>query len=367
MKATVLQENILKASQDAMRFISSKPQLAILSCFYIQAKEGRITISATDLNTGVQISFGGKVEEEGECVIPAKILLDFISAMPQENITLNLEAETLELISQHTKTNIQGMSVKDYPSFPSMEGENFSLPSDTFIKIIEHAGLGAGIDETRPIFTSMLWDFEEEAHFVCTDGYRMAVYTAPKVEGGKGKLLIPAKILMEVSQVLSHSTSKTVKVTIPEELKHISFSFGETTVFARMIEGEFPDYKRIIAQTFKTECIFPKDEMIRAVKSALIFARESSGIVKWNIGKDRTIVSSSSSSLGKHETVIEVGVKKGDGGEIAFNGKYVLNFLTSVSGDDVWFGMNESLQPGEFRDEKLPEFQYVVMPFRVQS
>lgn len=367
MKITVLQENFLKAAQDASKFISTKPQLAILSCFHIKAEKGEIVISATDLSMGIQISFGGKVESPGECVVPAKVLVDVIASLSRESITMEVGGEAVNISSPHTKTSIQGMSPKDYPTFPKMSGKSFSLSSKDLVTIVDRVSVASGIDETRPVFTSMLWNLGEESHFACSDGYRMALYRMKKKFGDDLRVLIPARLLMEVSRILARSPAKKVEISIPEELKQVSFSFDNVTVFTRIIEGDFPDYEKIMRQEYATECVFQKDELLQAVKSALIFARESSGIVRWSVGKKNTTVSSSSTALGNHETVLEGKPEKGDGGEIAFNGKYVMDFINVVAGNDVWFGMNEPLQPGEFRDAETPEFQYIVMPFRIQG
>ncbi len=366
MKITVLQENIIKSCQDALKFVSTRPQLPVLSCFLIKAKKEGITLSATDLNIGIQVTFGGKVEEVGEIVVPAKIFLDVLSTLNKENITISSEEESIVISSSQSQTTIQGMSPKDFPVFPTVEQSSFIFKKDEFIDIVNKVAIASGIDETRPVFTSMLWDFSSNGHFACTDGYRMSYLSSEKEFNGE-KVLVPARLLLEVSRILSHGVSEGVEISIPKELKQVTFSFGNISIFTRIIDGNFPDFANILPKTFLIERVFQKEELVRAIKSALIFARDSSGIVKWNVLKGKTIISSSSSILGNHETTLDSKSDVGGEGVIAFNGKYILDFLSTVEGQEVWFGMNESLQPGEFRDFGVKNFRYLIMPFRVQN
>lgn len=366
MKITVLQENILKSCQDALKFVSTRPQLPVLSCFLIQAKKEGITLSATDLNMGIQVSFGGKVEEPGEIVVPAKLFLDVLSTLGKENVLISSNEESVVVSSSKSQTTIQGMSPKDFPIFPKVENAAFSMKKEEFVDIVNRVAVASGIDETRPIFTSMLWDFSGSSHFACSDGYRMSYLKSEKEFDG-GKVLIPAKLLLEVSRILSHGVSHDVEISIPKELKQVTFSFGSTSIFTRIIEGSFPDFENILPKSFAIERVFQKEDLARAVKSALIFAKDSSGIVKWSVEKNKTVISSSSSVLGNHETTLDSKDLRGGEGIIAFNGKYILDFLSTVEGQEVWFGMNESLQPGEFRDFDVKNFRYLIMPFRVQS
>lgn len=366
MKITVLQENFLKAMQDAMKFIPSRPQIAILSCFYIKAEKGNIVLSATDLNMGIQISFGGKVEEDGECAVPAKLLLDVVSSLSKETITFVSNGEMVEILSSKTRTEMQEMSAKDFPSFPQMDGQNFKLEKKEFLEIVTHVAVASGIDETRPIFTSMLWDLGEENHFACTDGYRMALYTMKK-NLGEMRLLIPAKLLLEVSRILGHSIHDVVEVFVPEDMKQIAFSFGNVVVFTRVIEGNFPNYSSIVPAQHRVSVLLDKEEFLQSVKSSLIFARETSGIVRFSLDGKKVKITSSSTMLGKHESSIDGKTENGEVGEIALNGKYITDFLSIIPGKDIWFGMNETLKPGEFRDTTLPQLQYIIMPFRVQG
>lgn len=371
MKATILQENILKATQDALKCVSSRPQLPILSCILIRAKKGEISCTATDLNRGIEIVLGGKILKEGECAVPAKIFNEILSSLTPGNVELSLEEETLTLSTSQTTTTIQCMSPKDFPPFPKAGEKKISLNTKTFLEVVQAIHTASGIDETRPIFTAMLLRLPEKGEgieAVCTDGYRLARFNSlKKDEKETTPLLVPTQFLLEVARIAERSTSKTIELSVSPQDKQLVVLFNHTTLLTRLIDGSFPEYERIFPQEFQLICSISKEELKQAVKAAMVFARESSGIIQCVIEDEKMKVLSSSNAMGTHVSTVSIVLEKGTQGKIAFNGKYLLDVLSIIKDDHVWFGMNESLQPAEFRDPLSPSLRYVVMPFRVQG
>ncbi len=147
----------------------------------------------------------------------------------------------------------------------------------------------------------------------------------------------------------------------------VFFTAGDLFCSVRLTEASFPDYDAIIPKEFGVQIKFQREEFLSALKTALVFGKESSGIIKLSIKDSSLLITASSNAVGKNETQVDIEKITGGSAEIAFNGKYLQDLLSSVAGEDVWFGMNEALKPGMFKVEGEDGFVYIVMPFRMQG
>ncbi len=369
MNITILHENLQRVIQDLQKSIPSRPSLPILSCILIQAEQsGKILFSATDLSVGITASIQGEVTQEGKVAVPAKVFIDFINSLPAGKITLQVENQTMKILSEGATAEIQCLSAADYPSFPAKEGFDLELPLETFTTAIQNTAFAASLDEARPIFTAVLLTAKEkqDLQVIATDGYRLATLEIP-YSAQPFNLLIPSKGLQEVVRVALRKKEEKILFTVSEKLKQAFFSFGEVEILVRVMEGEFPPYQKIIPAGFTTQLTFDGNEFSQKLKTALIFARESAGIVRLKIEQDQLKLISASSSIGHQESSVRIQLIAGGDQEIAFNAKYLSEFLSVVKPDQVWFGMNESLKPALFRPAGMENYRYIVMPFRVNQ
>jgi len=367
MHIKVLQENLIKIIQDANKCIASKPQIPILSNIYMEAKEGRLHIQATDLMLGVHLSIGCKIEQEGVAAISGRLFLEILSNLQPGTLDIYIDNGKMLIQNTKTKAELQIASADEFPPFPKKQGESFSLLDRKFLELIRLGGLASGVDETRPVFSSMLFELNDgEFSIVSTDGYRLSrCLTSISLQTQK-KILLSAKALKEIARIFEKTSSKEVEITIAEDVGQVFFGFHDGEVMLRMSEGEYPAYKTILPKEKTLSIEVSVDELSSAIKSAMVFSKEVSGIIHMNMSNKKLIVSSVSSS-GRSENEVECQISEGENGEIAFNGKYVQDFLQVVGVDQVEFEMVETLKPGTFHIPGNNEFYYVIMPFRVQS
>ncbi len=369
MKVIVPQATLQSALSLLQRSIPSKPSMPILSSILMSVEDQTVTLSSTDLYLGMQTTLSCQVDEPGVIAIPGKIFIETISQLGAGPITLTSQATELLIESSSGKTKLAIQAADDFPAFPSLDGISFELPIQILDQVLSLVAFSVSNDVTRPILTSLYWNISPEGiEVVGTDGFRLSIFASTAFTSSETqKLLIPARGLQEVGKVAHAAKVESVKVTISPELKQIGFECEGTQIFVRLLEGEYPPYQKIVPSSFTCQIEFDTEEMMAHLKRALIFARESSNIVKWEISGDKCLIKASSATIGTHEGEIAVVNTDGTSGEIAFNAKYVLEYLMAAKSQRMWFGMAESLKPALFRPLDLAESRYVVMPFRVQS
>ncbi len=377
MQVTVLQENLQQAIVDTQKSVSSRPSLPILSCLLLQTEDkDTLVFSATDLNIGVRSKISVKVDKPGKVAVPAKVFADYIATLDPGEVSLSLDQHTLTVKGKGSKATIQCFPAEDYPIFPDKEGQQLQFPAEVFSGVVQRTSFAASVDEARPILTALLFSFGDQLEVVGTDGFRLATVQLPKnaekSSDEKGselrQLLMPAKALNEVIRIMNRKQATEAVFTVSQTLRQIFFSFEGIDVLVRLMEGEYPPYQKIIPPDFSTQVTFSGSEFAQKLKTAMIFARESSGIIRLEISKEEMKITSSSSVLGTQESSLPVQMIKGENPvEIAFNSKYLSEFLQVLKPDEVWLGVNESLKPALFRPSNMPDYRYIVMPFRVTT
>lgn len=369
MKLKVLQENLNTSLNNLQKAIPSKPQLPILSSVLIETKDNGCTISATDLYFGVRSQVQTDIEADGTLVVPGKQFKEIISSLNPGVLEIELIENTLHINSDKTKTSLACQLSDEYPPFPQVEGEEYVLTKDHLENIERYITFSASTDQARPVLTAVLFEFSEDGlKVVSTDGFRLSTLVLDKETQHEPKtFLIPAKALSEVSRIMAKVKASEVRFKVSHELKQILFSVDGVSIFVRLIDGNYPPYGQIIPTDFATEVIFDGAELVENLKRAMIFARESSNIVRFVINKDSVEIHSSSPSFGKYKGILKNVVITGPESEIAFNIKYLVDYLSATKTDKHWFGMSESLKPALFKPESNTDHQYIVMPFKVNT
>ncbi|MBW7944448.1 DNA polymerase III subunit beta [Patescibacteria group bacterium] len=368
MKISLLQENLHLALTDVQRCISSRPQLPVLGCVLLVADEEKIQFFATDLQFGMMTTVPGKVEKKGKVAIPAKVFTDLISTLSPGSVELSLKDNTLEVKTTDATAKLQTFSAEDYPAFPTLEGEEIEFPLDVLAPAVQATSFAASLDETRPILTALCMQFGEELEIVGTDGFRLARITLPYSADSR-QLLVPAKAVSEAIRIAARKKVEKVVFKVSDKLKQVFFSFEGYDISMRLLEGQFPPYQKIMPAEFLIQLVFDAEEFQQKLKTASIFAREGAGIIRFVVKEEGLALVSSSSTFGNQESLVRgkhLTEFKGEQ-EIAFNSRYVQEFLSVVKPDRVWFGMNESLKPAAFRPEGMDAFTYIIMPFRVNG
>ncbi|MDP3998362.1 MAG: DNA polymerase III subunit beta [bacterium] len=372
MKVSCLQENLNKGLSIVSRLVSSKTQLPVLNNILISTEKERLKLSATNLETGINLWIGAKVEKEGAISISSRALTELISSLPAGQINLGGEGELLRISCGSCEAVLNGLSAKEFPPVPSASGEPLlSIPTDIFSESISQVALAAAQDEGRPALTGVKWFTESgNLNLVATDGYRLSLKkTSLKNASLDDGLIIPARALWEVAHIAQQEEKKekgVVSLSVLPGENQVSFSMVNVEIATRLIEGEFPAFAKIIPQETATKVVVERETLLKATKVASIFARDSANIVKWTVGKGKLTLSANSPQVGENSSEMEARVE-GEEGEIAFNFRFLLDFLGAVKSKEVVFEMSGPLSPGVFRPSDDDSFLHIIMPVRVQG
>lgn len=370
MKLQVLQENLNKAVGVTARFADSRAQLPILGNVLISAKKSKVFVSSTNLEISACVRIGAKVENEGEISVPAKVISELVLNLPKDTIELESEKEQLKVVTQSFSSTILGMNSSDFPPVPNSVNEKntISLSEKNIAESLSKVIFSTSSDETRPILTGVLFILENGSlTLVATDGYRLSKKTIllKDYKGGKKSVVIPKGILAEVERGFAGGDG--VLFDLEETDKQVIFGLDDTILTSRLLEGEFPDFEKIIPKGSNIKITLDKEEFLRAVKLASIFARESANVVKVKALKDSIKVFAESGAAGSQETKVDAKIEKGgnEDFEIAFNFRFLEDFLHSVSGEEVLMEFTNSTSAGVFKDTLDQQFLHLIMPVKV--
>ncbi len=368
MDLEVLQENLSKALSITSRFVSSRAQLPVLANILLKADKTKMIVSGTNLETSASISLGAKIKEDGELTIPAKTFFEVVGNLMPGPVHLTSEKESLKITGSGFSGRISGMNASDFPKVPQTikKDESIDLSKTEFLKALPQVSFAVSSDEGRPVLTGILFILSKRSmSLVATDGFRLSRKTISLESVGKEiKTIIPKNILLEVSR--EGEENENILLDVKEKEKQVIFGLDNLILSSRVLEGEFPDFEKIIPKSSSVKVRVDKEELLRAVKLASVFARDSANIVKINIMKDSIKLSAESSQVGNQETVIDAKVE-GELIEISFNYKFLEDFLRAVVGEEVLMEFNNASSPGVFTDPKDPDFLHLIMPVKIQS
>ena len=374
MKLSLLQENLNTALSSVSRFVSLKSQLPILSHILFNTDAGRLKLSATNLELGINYWIGAKIDQEGTFAIPAKEITEFVSYLSAGKIDLSLNSQSLlEISSPKAQSTFTTSTPSDFPTLPSLDEKTaIELDLNVLSETISQVAFAAATDDSRPVLTAVLCKFTPESlNLVATDGFRLSLKEIKlvnpiKLPGDQDSLvlLIPSRSLQEITK-LAKSSAK-LKFGLSNDSHQLIFVLEDLELVSRLIEGDYPDYMRIVPSSFSTKIHLDKSEFSQAIKIASVFARESANVVKISIKSSTIEVSANAAQVGQNKVTVDAKVE-GESLEIAFNYKFISDYLSICQGDEVIIELNEPLTPGLFHDSKDPHFTHIIMPVRIQD
>ena len=309
----------------------------------------------------------GKTIKEGGVCVPAKLFLDFVSTLPQEPVEISLEDGGVSISCGGSSAVIPTVGREEFPPVSLVSGEKKNIEEGQLLDAISSVVFSAATDDSRPLLTGVcVVPSGDETTFVATDGYRLSVSKINGTFSFEEKRIIPARALSELVRICGEEKEKHGIDLFETEEKQIAFRVGDTTLVTRPIDGEYPNYEKIIPKTHSTSAVVQKETLMRAVKSAAIFAKDNANIVKLHLDETGITASANTPSVGKNTVLVPVSIS-GEGGDIAFNSRFLLDFFSHVDSDEVTFEMTGSLNPGVFRTKESEGFLHIIMPVRVQN
>lgn len=365
MKTTVLAENLRKGLGVVIKAVASRPQLPILSGVMMVANKDGLELRATDLEMSLLVRLGAKVEVEGELVVPARIFWELVSGLPVGPIEMTVEKQTLRLVGGGVKAEIVGQAVEEFPTFAKAKGKGCDVDAIEFCKKVSRVVVSAAKDDTRPVLSGICWVVEKEkVNLVATDGYRLGVEVLDKVEGELvDKMILPARSLQEWVRIVMDSGEQKIKIEYDGDNQQVIMISGEIEMTSRLIAGEFPPYRQIIPNNSVMKATINRQDLLDAVKRASLFARENANVVKVEMMMDKVVVKAESSQVGNNETEMLVS-SEGQDVTMAFNARYLIEYLTSIDDREVVMETEGELKPGVFK-VLSDGFLQLVMPIRV--
>jgi len=360
------------------RGVSARSTIQLLGGILLEAADGALRLSATDMEISVQTSSPAEVEEEGRVVIPARIFNDIVRALPAGSFSLEHDDSegTVRLAAGENEYRIRTYAADDFPQLPGFDAEAaFRMSGEVLVETVEKVSRSYSRDETRPVLTGILISFEENrVRMVTTDSYRLSIKEtelATTAFEGSREAIIPARAMQEVSRIFSGSEEEEVEVSLSEN--QALFRVGDVLFGTRLIDGNFPEYRRLLPTTFEREISVSREELMRTLRRVNLFAQRQTPPVPV--------------SLSFSEGAVEVIVRNGEVGEaherleatseddflISFNPGYLLDGVSAVDTEKVVFKLNEALKPGLIvpgengGTGEEPDFLYLIMPMRDPS
>ena len=375
MKVTVLQENLAHGLSIVSRAVSPRSTLPVLSNVLVASDEGRLRLSATNLELGITCWIGAKIEEEGSTTVPARTFVDLVATLPQEQVSLNLATatQTLNVRCGASNTDIKCIDAQEFPPLPVREMEGAILLNVADFKdMISQVAFAASVDEARPVLMGVLVTVEKDTiTMAAADGFRLSVRKGTLSQPAPQPVtaIIPARALGELARVASDG-NETVSMVIPKGRGQVVFRMKDVEVVSQLIDGTFPDYQQIIPRSYKSRTILSTPALLKACKQAEIFAREGSNVARLDIKSAGDLepgsveISAQSEETGSNETVIAATID-GVGLLIAFNVKYMREVLEVIKSPNVALETSASNAPGVIRPVGDDNFLHVIMPMHL--
>ena len=366
MEVEVLQDRLAKALNAVSRVAaSSKAGLPILSNVLLRAEKNQLILTATNMELATVQYISAEIKNEGTVTVPAKLLAEFISALPRETVKLKASGDKVVVSAGKYKSTINGILADDFPELPKIDEEKsvgFKINVDIFKEALNEVIIAASNDTTRPALTGVYFNtFENALYIAATDGYRLADKKFVEDVQSEIKAIVPASTLQEVLRLLS-DTMEEVEVQINESL--ICFRMGEIEVTSKLIDASFPDYRVLIPKNITLNLELDKAELQRMTKVAALFARSSGGsIVCEALAEAGTFgVSAVASELGENSSVMEVEVASD--AKITLNSRYLLDALNATKDSKILFGISGKLDPVVIRNAQTDDYTHIIMPLK---
>jgi len=374
MKISVLKENFLKGLSVVSRATSKSFTLPILNNVLFSAEKNFLKLSGTDLELGIKYWVLAKVEKEGSIVIPAKSLLGLISFISDEKISLEVKNNILYLEGKSYKTQIKGLKAEDFPIIPDVESETtIEVGGKTLSQGLSQVVDTASSSQTRPEISGVYFCLDKKIiETAATDSFRLAEkkIVLPKAFSSEKKLsfIVLQKAIREAINVFGDDPGK---VKIVSNSNQVMFELGMTEtphpkvqIISRLVEGEYPNYKEIIPDGFKSQLILDKQEFLNQIKAASLFSGKINEIkIKTDPENNIVEIFSQDPDIGQSKSQLK-GKIKGERSDISFNHRFLIDGLSNIKSKEVVFELNGEDGPGVLRPVDDENFLYVVMPIK---
>ncbi len=375
MQVSCLQDNLSRGLNIVSRAVGTRTTLPVLSNVLLSTDNGRLRLAATNLDMGVTVWIGASVEEDGAITVPARTLSDLVNTLSPERVDLEVAVRTnaLHLACGATTASIKGIDAQEFPMIPSPTGEDdvLHIPADIFKEAIGLVAFAAARDDSRPILTGVSLSFADGLlTLAAADGFRLSVREIPLDAEfyDSFSLVVPARTLNELARVITEGDEEVLLI-LPPDRSHVIFHVGDVEITSQLIDGTFPDYRKIIPNEVVTRTVVYTADVLRACRRADIFAREANHTVRFSVEPQDGAagilrVTAQSSETGENEVVLDASIE-GEGLDMAFNVRYLIEVLSVLPDDQVVIKTIKADKPGVLQPVGEESFTHVVMPMHI--
>ncbi len=360
-------EKLLEAMQTCQRAISGKSMLPILSGILFKTEKNKLVLSATDLEISIRTEIEIEAKEQGNMVVPARLVMDILNSLENEAVEFVSVGETgpMEIMAGESKFSLSVQQEEDFPKIPEAgEKPSCEISGKEFTRATREVVKAASRDESKPVLTGVLVEITKEMlKMVATDSYRLAVCETKITEGPADaiSIIVPARSLRELNRIMSAADSGRVSISLTEN--QVIFKAGAVEMISRLIDGEFPNHKQIIPEGYEKIIKMDKNKAAGSIKRVAILAQNNAPI-KMTATNNTIVVSASTQDVGE-ATEKFAAEYSGEEVKIAFNPEYLLDGILSVEEDSFALEITDPLKPAMIKPVEDTSFQYLIMPVRL--
>ncbi len=373
MKINMQKADLIKSLSKVQGIVERRNTLPILSYVLMNAEDSRVEIISTDLEVGLKVVYDAEVKEAGTVTIMAKKAFEIARELPEEDVEIREEENSwVKLKSGKATFRMVGLPKDDFPGLPKYSSKTgLKISKASVVEMVQKTSFAISHDQTRYALNGVLVEAttqEKDGGQICrmvsTDGHRLAMVERPCLKGNNEdrSVIIPRKAVMELKKVLEDEQSDDVTMDFQEN--HVFFIGQKVVLAARLIEGQFPEYRQVIPKESRRRAIIGRDEFSQVLRRVSILTADRANPVKFSFSEDKMVISTTNPDVGEAEE--SMGVEyEGEPLEIGFNARYLLDVLGAMEGEKVVLQMNEPLSPGLMTVANDAGYRYVIMPMRL--
>jgi DNA polymerase-3 subunit beta len=367
VKISLDRDALLTQLQAVTRVASTRTAIQALSGVQLAASGSACELRATDTDVSLRVPLDAEIIREGVVVIPARLLLDVVRALPQPSVSLELRPaeQDVELLSGNATFHIRTLHAEDFPPFPELDpGSAISLPVKAFVETATKVSGSASRDETRPVLTGILVSASgSEVRMVATDSYRLSVkettLETPLTAGFE--VNVPARALQELARLAAHAEDEQLTISVRQN--QVVFALGDVVLSSRLIDGQFPNYRQLLPETFEHELRIAGPELRDVVRRVSLLAQKNAPL-RLSFAPGELTVSAQTPDIGEARESLPVSFQ-GEPLEIGFNPEFLRDGLDAIEDADVLMKLISPLRPGLLETGDGSGFVYLIMPIRL--
>ena len=366
MKLSCWQEELAQGLKIVKRAVASRSPIPILHNVKLEAKDGRLELFATNLEIGIECTIIAQVEEEGAITVPALTFAELIDTLPRDvvNISLKESSQTLQVECQGQKANVKGIEAEEFPVAAEFGTEGvFELPADIFCRMIKRASIAAGDGKIRPVLAGILVELVKgQLSLVAADGFRLSICNTEVSEEREAIVIVPARSLMELTKI--GLDIDFIQVDVHEN--RVLFQAGDTKLVCQVINGEFPDYRKMYSSGYTTRAVVNTDDFKRACTMTKVFAKEVADVATVEVSSALRQLTISALSPERGDSAAEVETEvEGEDITIGLNAIYLLDVLRVIESEQVAMEATSPLSAVTIKPLDDSDFSYIVMPMTI--